>query len=123
MRRILHILWTIPIMLAVPLSAWAAGQATPDDAKAMAIKAAEFLKAEGPDKAFPLFDAKDSAWHDRDLYVTVEDSKGVMVAHGTNPGLIGRSMLDLKDVTASRSIVRSRRSRIPAGSITNGRYR
>ena len=28
----------------------------------------------------------------------VQDSKGVMVAHGTNPGLIGKSVLDLKDV-------------------------
>ena len=49
-------------------------------------------------KAFPEFDAKDGPWHDRDLYVTVQDNKGVMVAHGTNPGLIGKSMLDLKDV-------------------------
>jgi cytochrome c len=64
----------------------------------MAIKAADYLKSVGPEKAFPEFDAKDGPWHDRDLYVTVEDSKGVMVAHGTNPGLIGKSMLDLKDV-------------------------
>jgi hypothetical protein len=98
MRRNPHILWAIPIMLAVPILAWAAGQGTPDDAKAMAIKAAEYLKSVGPEKAFPEFDAKDGAWHDRDLYVTVQDSKGVMVAHGTNPGLIGKSVLDLKDV-------------------------
>ncbi len=80
-------------------AAYAIGQATPDEAKAMAIKAAEYLKAVGPEKAFLEFDAKDNTtWHDRDLYVTVQDSKGVMVAHGTNPGLIGKSMLDLKDV-------------------------
>jgi hypothetical protein len=77
---------------------YAAGQATPDEAKAMAIKAADYLKSVGPDKAFPDFDAKDGTWHDRDLYVTVQDSKGVMVAHGTNAGLIGKSMLELKDV-------------------------
>jgi len=80
-------------------AAFATGQATPDEAKAVAIKAAEYLKTVGPDKAFPEFDAKDNAtWHDRDLYVTVQGSEGVMVAHGTNPGLIGKSMLDLKDV-------------------------
>src|ERR1700744_5648341 len=84
-------------LLFAPL-AMAAGQATPDDAKAMAIKAADYLKSVGPDKAFPEFDAKNGPWHDRDLYVTVEDSKGVMVAHGTNPGLIGKSVIDLKDV-------------------------
>ena len=80
--------------------AWAAGQATPDEAKVMATKAAEYLKSVGPDKAFPEFNAKDGPWHDRDVYVTVLDSKGVMVAHGTNPGLIGKSMIDLKDVDA-----------------------
>ena len=77
---------------------WAAGQATPDDAKAMAIKAADYLKSVGPEKALSEFSAKDGPWHDRDIYVTVQDSKGVMVAHGTNPGLIGKSMIDLKDV-------------------------
>ncbi len=90
------------LLLALPLvtiaAAWAGDKATPDEAKAMALKAAEFLKSAGPDKAFAAFDAKDGPWHDRDLYVTVEDSKGVMVAHGTNPGLIGKSMLELKDV-------------------------
>jgi cytochrome c len=54
----------------------AAGQATPAEAKAMAIKAAEYLKAVGPEKAFPEFNAKDGPWRDRDLYVFVDDSKG-----------------------------------------------
>jgi signal transduction histidine kinase len=80
-------------------AAYATGRATPDEAKAMAVKAAEYLKAVGPDKAFAEFDAKDNAtWHDRELYVIVQDDTGVMVAHGTNPGMIGKSMLDLKDV-------------------------
>jgi hypothetical protein len=91
-------LLTFGALLLVAPPAWAAGQATPDDAKAMAIKAAEYLKSVGPEKAFPEFDTKGGPWHDRDLYVTVQDSNGVMVAHGTNQGLIGKSMLDLKDV-------------------------
>jgi cytochrome c len=77
--------------------AHAAGQATPDEAKAMAIKAAEYLKAVGPEKAFPEFSAKDGHWHDRDLYVIVQNNQGVMVEHSTNPGLVGRNVLDLKD--------------------------
>ena len=98
MKRMLPLL-SVGATLLLPLAAWAAGQATPDDAKAMAIKAAEYLKSVGPEKAFAAFDATDNAaWHDRDLYVSVLDSHGVMVAHGTNPGLIGKSMLNLKDV-------------------------
>jgi|SRR5579872_502794 len=91
-------LLAIGLSVALASIAYAAGQATPDEAKAMAIKAAEYLKTMGPDKAFAEFDAKDGQWHDRDLYVTVQNSQGVMVAHGTNPGLIGKSVIDLKDV-------------------------
>jgi hypothetical protein len=97
MKKLLALLLPIVALLFISV-AWADGQATPDDAKAMAIKAADYLKAVGPEKALPEFSAKDSVWHDRDLYVTVQDSKGVMVAHGTNPGLVGRSVLELKDV-------------------------
>jgi cytochrome c len=86
-------------VLLFTAAAYAAGQATPDEAKGLAIKAADYLKSVGPEKAFPEFDAKDnSTWHDRDLYVIVQDDTGVMVAHGTNPGLIGKSMLELKDI-------------------------
>lgn len=97
MRTLLRTLTLLAGLLGAGL-ANAAGQATPDEAKAMAEKAAAYLKEAGPEKALPAFSAKDGPWHDRDLYVIVQDSKGVMVAHGTNPGMIGRSMLDLKDV-------------------------
>ncbi len=98
MRRKLYRLLAVMAMLVMPMLAWAAGQATPDEAKAMAVKAAVYLQSVGPEKAFPEFDAKDGPWRDRDLYVTVQNRQGVMVAHGTNPGLIGRSVLELKDV-------------------------
>ena len=94
-RRLVLLAPTLPLLAS---TAWAAGQATPDEAKALALKAAEYLKSVGPDKAFPEFDAKDGPWHDRDLYITVQDPNGVMLAHGTNPGLIGKSLIDLKDV-------------------------
>jgi cytochrome c len=97
MRPVLRHWLMTAALLSAPV-AYAAGQATPDEAKAMAVKAAEYLKAVGPDKAFLEFDAKDRPWHDRDLYVYVLDSMGVMAAHGTNSGLIGRSLLEFKDV-------------------------
>ncbi len=97
MQRLLPLLTLGATLLLAP-AAWAAGQATPDEAKAMAIRAAAYLKSVGPDKAFAEFDAKTGPWHDRDLYVSVTDSKGVLVAYGDSAGLIGKSMLDLKDV-------------------------
>ena len=96
MKRISFSALSVGLLFATAVLA--SGQATPDDAKALAIKAAEYLKTAGPEKAFPEFNAKDGPWNDRDLYVVVQDSKGVIVVHGTNSGLIGRSVLDLKDV-------------------------
>ena len=89
------------VFIAIGISwsaAFAADRATPDEAKALAEKAAEYLKANGPDKSFPVFQAKDGGFQDRDLYVTVADSGGVMRSHGTQPALIGKNLIDLKDV-------------------------
>ena len=98
MMRSLPLLALGALFLVAPPT-FADNRATPDEAKEMAMKAADYLKSVGPEKAFAEFDAKDNpTWHDRDLYVTVQDSKGVMVAHGTTPSLIGKSMLDLRDV-------------------------
>jgi cytochrome c len=102
MARSLTLLALGATLLFAP-SAWAAGQGTPDEAKAMAVKAADYLKSAGPDKAFPEFDAKGGPWHDRDLYVIVSQN-GVVVAHGTNPGLIGKSVLDLRDVDGKQFV-------------------
>lgn len=95
MSRILTLLAALVLFSS---TAFSVDYATVDEAKAMALKAADYLKANGPEKSFAAFETKDSAFHDRDLYVWVQSSKGVMVSHGTNPGLIGKSVLDLKDV-------------------------
>ena len=97
MKPLLSSLLFAATLLSAP-AAHAAGQATPDEAKAMAIKAADYLKSAGPDKAFATFDAKEGPWHDRDLYVYVLDNAGIMVAHGANPGLIGKSLMEFKDL-------------------------
>jgi len=97
MKRLAPVLLLGASVLAAP-AALAADRATPDEAKAMAIKAAAYLTSAGPETALPAFSDRNGPWHDRDLYVFVDDSKGVMVANGTNPGLIGRTVVDLKDV-------------------------
>jgi len=76
----------------------AGDRATPDDAKAMAIKAAQYLKEAGPDTAFAAFNAKDGSWHDRDLYVFVNDASSKTLAHGGNQALVGKTLATLKDV-------------------------
>jgi cytochrome c len=96
MRRTLQSL--LLALLLFPVTIWAADQATPDEAKAMAIKAAEYLKAVGPDKAFPEFNAVGGPWLDRDLYVIVATADHVVVADGGNTSLVGHDTANLKDV-------------------------
>ncbi|HZB93573.1 MAG TPA: cache domain-containing protein [Stellaceae bacterium] len=83
-------------MLLLSGVAWAGTErGTPDEAKAMAIRAAALLKEDGPDKAFAEF--AQPAFHDRDLYVMVYDDKGNCLFHGANPVLVGKNLLELKD--------------------------
>lgn len=88
----------LALLSTASLPAYSANRGTPEEAKAMAMKAAEFLHTVGADKAFAEFSAKGSVWHDRDLYVSVENTQSVLMAHGANPALVGRSMIDLRDV-------------------------
>ncbi len=68
-----------------------------EEAKAMAIRAADYLKKVGPEKAFPAFNTS-SHWRDRDdLYVFVLDQKGVLKASGAFQLIIGQKQLDVPD--------------------------
>jgi cytochrome c len=83
----------------------AAGQTgTPDEARALAQQAAEFLRQHGPDKAFPMFNAKDGVFQERDLYVVVYDTTGRNVSRGGDPASIGKNLIDPQDSDA-RSMI------------------
>ncbi len=72
-----------------------ANAATPDDAKAMAEKAAALVKAEG-EKAFPKISDPNGAFHQGEVYVTILDRKGVVMAT-LNPKLVGVNMWEATD--------------------------
>ena len=42
-------------------------------------------------------DPADKDFHDRDLYAFIYDMKGLNLAHGARPALIGKNLIDLKD--------------------------
>jgi hypothetical protein len=81
-------------MLALAAAA-PAGAASPDDAKAMAEKAAALVKAEG-EKAFPTISDPNGAFHQGEVYVTILDRQGVVRAT-LNPKLIGVNMWEATD--------------------------
>ena len=77
-------------------SAFASTDGAPAEAKAMATRAAELLRTKGPEVAFAEFN-KGAAFHDRDLYVMVYYPAGKCVAHGANPKLIGKDLINFQD--------------------------
>ncbi|MBA5638139.1 cache domain-containing protein [Duganella sp. LX20W] len=78
--------------------AGATEKGTAAEAVAMTQKAVAYIKDHGKEKAFAEFaNPANTTFHDRDLYVYVYDMKGVSVAHGVNPKMVGRNLLELRD--------------------------
>ncbi len=69
-----------------------------DEAVAMVKRAAAEIKAVGKEKAFAEISDPKGKFVDRDLYVTVYDLTGTCLAHGFNAKLVGKNMIDMKDV-------------------------
>ena len=72
--------------------------ATRDDAVAMVKKGVAFIKASGNDKGYAEVSNKTGKFVDRDLYLVVYGLDGTVHAHGANEKMIGRNLIDLKDV-------------------------
>jgi cytochrome c len=78
--------------------ALAASSATKDEAVAMVKKAVTAIKSEGSDKAYAEINDPKGPFVDRDLYITVVDMDGVVLAHGADKTRIGVNVLHDKDV-------------------------
>jgi len=83
--------------LAFSAVAMASDKGTADEAMAMVKKGVAFVKANGKEKAFAEFSNPKGPFVDRDLYVMVYDMEGNNKAHGSNPKLIGKNLLEIKD--------------------------
>jgi signal transduction histidine kinase len=93
----LIIVLTTSLAVLTCVSATAAEFATKDEALTMVQKAVNFIKDQGPDKAYAEFSNKGNRFHDRDLYITVLDLDGKVLAHGQREDLIGKGLIELKD--------------------------
>jgi cytochrome c len=78
-------------------SASAADQGTAQEAQAMVKKAVAYMKAHGKEKTLAEASNSKGQFIDRDLYLSIYDMKGTVVAHGVNPKLIGKDVSELKD--------------------------
>jgi len=77
----------------------AVAKASPQEAMALAERAAAYIKAKGEDRAFAEFNKREGRFTDinKDLYVFVFDMTGRCLSHGNDPSLIGRDLSQLKD--------------------------
>jgi signal transduction histidine kinase len=66
-----------------------------------------FIKTQGADKGYAEITRKQSQFSDRDLYLVVYGLDGKVWAHGANEKMVGRVLIDLKDVDG-KEFVRER---------------
>lgn len=84
-------------VMAFCSGAGAVEKGTADEAVAMVKQAVEFVKKNGKDKAFAEFNNPQGQFVKGDLYVMSYDMNGLNKAHGANPKLIGKNLLEIKD--------------------------
>lgn len=80
----------------VALPAAAEDRGTADEAVALVKKAAALIKSAGKEKAFDTFNDPAGGFQVKDLYIFVQDLKGMTLVH-KNQGLIGKDITVLKD--------------------------
>jgi cytochrome c len=95
------------VALAFVFGAVCLVQAAPlDEAKSMAEKAAAYVKANGKEKGIAeLNNTKGQFVNAKgDIYVTLQDLNGVVVANMFFPQMIGQNHMNLKDATGKQFI-------------------
>ena len=91
--------------MVVSVCANAQERATADEAMSFVKKAVAHLKKHGKEQAFADFaNTQNKQFHDRDLYIFVYDLKGVCVAHGNNPKMVGKDLSQMKDANGKTII-------------------
>lgn len=86
----------VVVLLGASL-ARAAEFGTAAEAEAMVKKAAAYIKANGKDKGYAEISNPQGQFKDRDLYVVVYDLNGKCLAHGQNPKMAGKDLIEMKD--------------------------
>ncbi len=96
MKRLFTVLMILGVVAAaVPVQG--AERGTAKEAEDLVKKAVAYLKVQGREKAFADFTNTVGGFTMKDLYIFVIDMKGITLAHGLNPKLVGKNMIELKD--------------------------
>lgn len=97
MKRMIEFATMAVCVLALQAPVLAAEHGSAAEASAMVKKAIDYIKANGKEKAYAEINNPQGMFRDRDLYVFVYDMKGVAQAHGANPKMLGKNLMELRD--------------------------
>lgn len=85
------------LLLCLSGAALADRPSTAEEASALVKKTIAYLKKNGQDKTLQAASHPSTTFVDRDLYVSVYDLDGKVLAHGSNPKLVGVNVANLRD--------------------------
>lgn len=97
MKRLLTAIWISLFLFGMAGISLAAEYGTPSEAEALVKKGIAYYKANGKEKAFSEVNNPKGQFTDRDLYLFVYDINGKCVAHGFNPKMIEKDLIEMKD--------------------------
>ena len=99
-RRIAALAAAVAATMALSAGPAAAkeGNANKEDALSAVKKGVAFIKANGKDKGYAEVSNKQGQFIDRDLYLVVYGLDGTVRAHGANDKMVGKNLIELKDV-------------------------
>ncbi|HSY26259.1 MAG TPA: cache domain-containing protein [Burkholderiaceae bacterium] len=98
MNRMFKGIFVAIFALMLNATVFAADAGTANDAKAMVKKAVIYLKENGKEKTLAEASNPSGQFVKGDIYLSIYDPAGKVLAHGTNPKLIGKDVSNLKDV-------------------------
>lgn len=93
-----HLMTLVMVGVLASGVARADANVTPKEAEAMVKKGVAFIKTNGKDKGYAEITSKQGQFKDRDLYLVVYGFDGKVWAHGANEKMVGKVLIDLKDV-------------------------
>jgi hypothetical protein len=77
----------------------AADHATAEQAVAMVAQGIAFIREQGPAAGYAeITRGGEGRFRDRDLYLVVYGLDGKVHAHGANPKMVGKDLIDLRDI-------------------------
>jgi signal transduction histidine kinase len=98
MRKFFYLALAILTFSLSASSGAADSHGTPEEAMAMVGRAIAAIKTEGFDKIVAeINEGKPGRFRDRDLYITINDLNAKNIAHGANPKMQGKDLIELKD--------------------------